>query len=167
MPTTSRSTKSELLELVGAIVLSTQDAEMYLKLILPFTDSIDPSVSGALARHEKLKKRTFGDLVVRFLDSSTSDSLALSKHLEDLVDQRNRIVHHFGATYGAQLRSGETSHVIGSLQTLQANVEGFRAALEQAALRLLETLRDVTLSDTPEYQDYANLCASFRQRIAS
>jgi hypothetical protein len=140
---------------------------MYLKLILPFTDSSDPSIGSALARHEKLNRRTFGDLVGKFVDSSTSDSLALTQHLADLVDQRNRVVHHFGATYGAQLRSGKSRQVIASLQTLQANVDGFRVALEQAALHLLESLRDVTFRGTPEYQDYANLCASFRQRIAS
>ena len=167
MATPSRSTKGELLELVGAIVLSTQDAEMYLKFILPFTDSNDPSISSALARHAKLKKRTFGDLVGKFVGSSTSESLALAQHLANLVDQRNRIVHHFGETYGSQLRSGDSQQVIVSLQTLQANVDGFRVALEQAALNLLETLRDVTFSGTPEYEDYANLCALFRQRVAS
>lgn len=55
--------QSEILELIGAIVLSTQDAEKYLKVVLPFVASKDPSLSAALSRHDKLEKRTFGELL--------------------------------------------------------------------------------------------------------
>ena len=55
--------------MIGAIVLSTQEAERYLKFILPFTETADPSISAVLSRADKLKKRTLGDLIGRFVDS--------------------------------------------------------------------------------------------------
>ena len=157
----------QLLELIGAIVLSTQDAERYLKAILPFTDSQDISIGGVLSRHEKLKKRTFGDLVGKFVDSSTPGSAGFKEHLAHLVDRRNQIVHHFPEAYGEQLRSGHSQQVIDSLRVLLANVDAFRSALERAALQLFEAMRDTTFLGTAEYQEMDDLCALFRQRVAS
>ena len=155
----------QVLELIGAIVLSTQDAETYLKAILPFTDSKDPSITGAMSHHEKIKKRTFGDLIERFVDASRSDSDSFQQHLVRLVDHRNQIVHHFGEIYGEQLRSGNSQQVVDSLRVVLANVDAFRSALEQAALHLFEAVRDITFVGTPEYQKFDDLCALFRRRV--
>ncbi len=159
------SMNSRLLELIGAIVLSTQDAERYLKAILPFTDSQDPSISGAMSRHEKIKKRTLGDLVGKLVDSSTSTSAGLEQHLADLVERRNQIVHHFHETYGEQLRSGHSQQVAVSLEALLSDVDTLRRALEQMALQLFEAVRDITFVGTPEYQKMDELLASIRRRV--
>jgi len=158
--------KNEILELIGAIVLSAQEAEQYLKAILPFMTSQDPSLSGALARHDKLKMRTLGEVVGKFLDSSTSHTPDLASRLHELVTTRNKIVHHFGETYGAQLRSGQLQLVADSLRAQLVGIDAFKQTLEQTALHLFEVIRDTTFDDTPEYQAMADLCASFRRRVA-
>ena len=167
MSSSSQPDNERILRLVGAIVLVSQDAERYLKITLPFTDSNDPSLGASLKRHEKLKKRTLGDLTGKFLDSSTSDSLEFAQHMAYLVATRNQVVHHFNETYGAQLSAGAYQEVFDSLETLLANLKIFRSVVEQLALVVFEGLRDATFRDTPEYEQMAALCASFRARIAS
>ena len=167
MATSQRSDNEKILILVGAIVLVSQDAERYLKLALPFVKSEDPSLGAALKRVEKLKKRTLGELTGKFVEASTSDSLDFAQHMAYLVATRNQVVHHFNETYGAQISSGAHQDVLGSLETLLANLKSYRAVLEQVALTVLEGLRDVTFRNTPEYSQISELCASFRSRVAS
>jgi len=162
----SSQPKNEILELIGAIVLSAQEAEQYLKAILPFMNSQDPSLSGALARYEKLKKRTLGEVVGRFLDSTTSHTSDFASRLDELVITRNQIVHHFGETYGTQLRSGQIQPVADSLRAQLVGIDAFKQALQHAALQLFEAIRDTTFDGTPEYRAMADLCASFRRRFA-
>ena len=156
-----------ILRLIGAIVLVSQDAERYLKITLPFTGSEDPSLAASLKRHERLKKRTLGELAGKFVDSTASDSIDFAKHMAYLVATRNQVVHHFNETYGAQLSAGSYQEVYDSLETLLANIKIFRSVVEQLALVVFEELRDVTFRDTPEYEQIASLCESFRVRIAS
>jgi hypothetical protein len=167
MSNSSQPDNEKILRLVGAIVLVSQDAERYLKITLPFTTSEDPSLDASLKRHEKLKKRTLGELAGKFVDSSTSDSLVFARHMAYLVATRNQVVHHFNETYGAQISAGAYQEVFDSLETLLANLKIFRSVVEQLALVIFEGLRDVTFRDTPEYEQMAALCASFRARIAS
>ena len=167
MLSSAQPDNERILRLVGAIVLVSQDAERYLKITLPFTGSEDPGLTAALRRHEKLKKRTLGELAGKFVDSTTSDSLDFAKHMAYLVATRNQVVHHFNETYGAQLGAGSYQEVYDSLETLLANLKIFRSVVEQLALVVFEGLRDVTFRDTPEYEQMASLCASFRARIAS
>jgi len=159
--------QSEVLELIGAIVLSTQDVEGYMKVLLPFLNSNDPNLRAALSRHEKLKKRTFGELVGNFVESTSSDSRNYAHHLATLVDQRNRIVHHFNETYGQKLRSGAAQDVVAALRTQLTNVNALRDGLAQMALHFLEAMRDTVFQDTPEHQDMVKLCAAFRRQVAS
>jgi len=164
--TSSSQHKKEILELIGSIVLSAQESEQYLKAILPFTNSQDPSLSGALARYEKLKKRTLGEVVRKFLDSSTSYTPDLASRLDELVTMRNQIVHHFNETYGAQLRSGQTQAVADSLRAQLVGIDAFKQGLQHTALQLFEAIRDTTFDGTAEYRAMADLCASFRRRFA-
>jgi hypothetical protein len=164
--TSSQPIKQELQALVGAVVLSTQDAERYLKAILPFVDAQDPSLGAALERHGKLKNSTFGGLVTKFKDASTSDSPGFADHLASLVESRNQIVHHFSETYGERLRAGQVEDVLLSLRTLLANVDVFRDLLEKMTLLLFEAMRDTTFQGTPEFQEMDEACVAFRQTIA-
>ena len=167
MDSKSQHDNERILQLVGAIVLTCQDTERYLKLTLPFLSSDDDSLGAALRRHEKLKRRTLGELVGNLTDSSSSDSLDFAKYLEQLVNTRNQIVHHFNETYEVRIASGGQKEVIASLESQLTNLRGLRATTEQLALFVLEGLRDVTFHNTPEYEQMAALCATFRQRVAS
>ncbi|GAB2506562.1 hypothetical protein [Arenimonas alkanexedens] len=167
MTTSKQSDNEKLLILVGSIVLASQDAERYLKLALPFMTSTNPDLGAALKRAEKIKKKTLGELTGKLVEASTSDSLDFSQQMADLVATRNQVVHHFHETYGAQLSSGAIQEVLDSLTSILSNLKSYRSALEKVALAVVEGLRDVTFRDTPEYSDMADICASFRSRIAS
>jgi len=162
---TSTHINPKVLELVGAIVISTQDAEKYLKIILPFTNSQDPSIRGVIARQEKLQKRTFGDLIGRFKDSSTSISNHLGQGLTELANQRNLIVHYFREAHGKNLHARNSQADIEMLQAQLADINKLRDMLMRLASILLEALRDTTFQGTPEYQKMHDLCAAFRQRL--
>lgn len=161
------SDNERILVLVGAIVLASQDAERYLKMVLPFVKSDDPTLGAALKRAEKLKKRTLGELTGRLVGASTSDSLDFAQDMAYLINARNQVVHHFNETYGAQISSGAHQNVVDSLETLLGNLKSYRAVLEQVVLIVLEALRDVTFRDTPEHNQISELCDSFRSRVAS
>ena len=148
-------------------MLTSQEAEHYLKAVLPFTNSEDPSISAALKRHGKLKRRPLGELAEKLIDAATTSSLDFAEHLAQLVNGRNQVAHHFNETYGAKLAAGQHKAVIESLEVLLLNLKAFRAALEQMMLALFESLRDVVYRDTPQYKQMAELCASFRARVAS
>ncbi len=140
-------------------------------MTLPFISSLQsaqPSSLGtAFDKLKKLEKRTLGELAGKFVDSSTSDTLDFAEHMASLVATRNRVVHHFNETYGVQLSSGAHQEVVASLEALLSDLKGFRTMLEQLALTVLEALRDVTFRNTPEYEQFAAVCASFRRRVAS
>ena len=167
MDAPSRPENDQILALIGAIVLVSQDAERYLKLALPFVGADDPALGAALKRAEKLKRRTLGELTGKLVEASASDSLDFAGHMAHLIDARNRVVHHFNETYGAQIAAGAHQEVVASLQELLTNLRSYRNVSEQLALAVLEGLRDVTYRDTPEQSQLAELCASIRARVAS
>jgi hypothetical protein len=167
MASSSQTDNDRILRLVGAIVLTGQDVERYLKAILPFTNAEDPSLGAALKRQDKLARRPLGELAGKLLEASTSDSVGFAEHLAKLVDSRNQVVHHFNEAYGAKFAAGQTREVTSSLESVLFNLEAFRASLEHVALVLFEALRDVVYQGTPEYRQMAALCASFRARVVS
>lgn len=167
MASSSQTDNDRILQLVGAIVLTGQDVERYLKAILPFTDAKDPSLGAVIRRQDKLTRRPLGELAGKLLEASTSDSVGFAEHLAKLVDARNRVVHHFNEAYGAKFAAGQTREIASSLESVLLNLKAFRASLEQVALALFEALRDVMYRGTPEYQQMAALCASFRARVVS
>lgn len=170
MPTMDRTSNSDnkrLLQLVGEIVLTSQEIEHCLKVTLPFVKSKDASLGAAIIRHEKLKKRSLGELAKILTKSSSSDSLGFEQYLEKLVNSRNQIVHHFHDTYGPKIAAGRHKEVIASLETQLEDLRNCRAEMQKMALFVIEALRDITFHGTPEYDQMAAACESFRQRVAS
>jgi len=168
MASISQTDYERVQRLVGSIGLECQDAARTLKAILPFlNNNDDPSLSAALKKHERLKKKTLGELAGMFVDSTTSESLDFAKHMAYLVATRNQVVHHFNETYGQKLTSGATQEVFDSLETLLANLRILRTTTEQIALAIFEGLRDFTFKDTPQHHQMADLCARLRERFAS
>jgi hypothetical protein len=168
MSTASQPDMEKTLRLVGAIVLVSQDAERHLKIILPFIGTPEnPSLSAAIQQREKLKNRPLGPLAKKFVDSTSTDSLDFATHMNYLVDTRNLVVHHFFETYGTRLSAGNHQEVFDSLDTLLGDLKNLLSMLEQVALVVFEGLRDVTFRDSPQYEQMAELCASFRKRVTS
>ena len=167
MSTLSQTDALTIQQLVGSIVLISQDAERCLKLTLPFLGASATPHENITKQLDALQKRTLGELTGKLVDSVTSDSLDFAQHMAYLVSTRNKVVHHFNETYGAQLGSGAHSEVIASLATYRRNLKGFRSVLQQISLLVFEGLRDVTFQGTPEYEQFAQLCATFRQHIES
>ncbi|CAG4970763.1 hypothetical protein [Novilysobacter luteus] len=167
MATISQSDNENLQRLVGAIVLASQDVEGYLKVIVPFMATEEATLQSVIQTHGKLQRRMLGQLVGHFVDSTTSDTLGFAQHMAQLVNDRNRIVHHFNDTYGAQLASGDIASVISSLQAVLGNITNFRSVTVQLALVIFEGLRDTTFYGTPEYEQFSELCAKFRKQVAS
>lgn len=166
MDNASTSDNEKILQLIGAIILTSQDIERYLKVTLPFVKNKDASLGAALRRHEKLKRRPLGELIGDLTKSSSSDSSDFVHYLDQLVDSRNRLVHHFYDTYGLRIATGRHKEVIACLETQLEDLRNFRAGMQQMALFVLEALRDITFHNTPEYDQMAAVCESFRQRIA-
>lgn len=163
----SRQAQSEkILRLIGAIVLMSQEAERCLKVALPFLASDDPSLGAALRRAEKLKKRPLGDLTGHFVAASISDSPDFGDQMAEIVAARNRVVHHFDETYGGLLAQDHHADVIVSLEQVLCNLKAYRSVAEELALHVLEGLRDITFSGTPDHAEIEALCASFKARIA-
>ena len=159
------SPRNEILQLIGVIVLSTQASERYLKLVLPFTDAEDPSLSAALARANKVQRTTFGNLSKGLVNAATWKSATFKSDLANLVKDRNRVVHHFGETFGKQLNAGDAVSVIDSLRIIRANARSFEQAMTQLALCVLEGLRDTTFSGTPEFHDLDAVCEELRRSL--
>jgi hypothetical protein len=134
MPSSSQSDVQKILQLVGAIVLVSQDAERYLKMTLPFIGSKEAGLDAAFKRLEKLKKRTLGELAEKLVDSATSDSTDFAEYMAYLVASRNQVVHHFNETFSAQLSSGAHQDIVSDLEGLHTNLKEFRSTLEQMAL---------------------------------
>lgn len=152
---------------IGAIVLTAQEVERYLKAILPFTDSTDSSIGAALRRHRKLQSSTLGLLMKQLTKASASSRDDFRRQAGELVKRRNDVVHRFAETYGPLLKAGHHQEVVASLRVLEADLVAMRDALAQAVACLLEALRDTTFLGTPEYGEMAEVCASFRREARS
>jgi hypothetical protein len=151
--------------LVGQIILETQEAERLFKVILPFIGrQDDPSLGGALQRARRLTRTSFGELAKKFAAAGESND-DFATHLQTLVDERNRVVHHFAETYGPLIAAGRNAEVSTRLRTLLANVRALHQSLAGVALVLLETMLEGPFSGTDEYRELSGLCADLRARV--
>ncbi len=167
MSTLSQLDIDKIFRLVGTIVLESQRVERNLKLILPFVDSGAIGLGESLQKLRKQEKHSLGKLVGNFVDSSTSDSLDFAQYMARLVSTRNQVVHHFHENFGAQLESGAQQEVLTALEQALLDLKNFGNLIEKIVLSVLEALRDTTYAETPEYEQFAAVCASFCRRIAT
>ena len=130
------------IELIGAIVLVTQDIEHHLKFLIPYMGTDEREVERKLASRSKLSKQTFGQLVGAFVQNSSFGSDRDLEHFEHLINFRNEIVHHFSKTYGPQIESGKIDDVINTLRTHLININQFRDALIQISELIVESISD-------------------------
>lgn len=156
----------ELREVIGAIVLTVQDTERYLKFVTPFMGNDDSSMADIISRMEKSKKQTFGNLVGAFLENSSSENKDFQEHFENLVSKRNGLVHHFSELYGADIEAGELDRVVEELGTDLVNLQVFRKTTVQLASEVLRLLSDVTFRGTPELEQLEILRKELELRVA-
>lgn len=142
MDTINEKQATELRGLIGSIVLITQDIERYLKVVTPFMGDDESEVDKNLARLDKIKKQTFGQLLGAFLNKVKFEPNDAKKRMNDMIAMRNNLVHHFSETYGPQIKAGETDKVITTLRTHRRNAIYLRDALEQLTRQLIELLRE-------------------------
>lgn len=126
---------------VGLIVLASQDLERYLKLMAAVSDS--PLGGSITDRHQKLFRRPLGAVLGLFLRNLTvteGSPEAVNAYFHSLLDRRNKVVHHFLETYGAELSAGKHAAILQSLgqllKELRCVTKEFRGA-SQAVLQLL------------------------------
>lgn len=154
-------------ELIGAIVLTTQEIEHHLKFITPYMGTDEIEVDRKLANRDKLKKQTFGKLVGEFLKNSKFNSVKDREHFEHLIKFRNELIHHFPEIYGSQIKSGRIDSVISALQTHLSNINYFRDSLAQLAVQLLDLICESSLDRSSESEQLRELVEVLRSRVAS
>ena len=126
---------------IGLIVLASQELEKNLKLVVAASGDEASSLTDRL---RKLERRALGEVVARFLGNVTvtEGSLAdLETYFSRLLDRRNKVVHHFFETYGADLEAGRHKEVLASLGALCGelrNIERTFRTVNEAWLEILQ-----------------------------
>lgn len=156
-----KNQNTELRELIGSIVLSTQQVEQLLKFSIPFIGTDDRSWDEVLKQFNSSKKHTFGQLVGHYSKLARfDDSGDYEKHLESLVQKRNGIVHHFSELYSPTIEAGNVESVIDELKQHLRNLTYFMDAQFQLVSQLLRLLCDVNFENSPDLRRlYEQLCA--------
>ncbi|WP_156914441.1 hypothetical protein [Cupriavidus sp. amp6] len=96
---------NSVLHRLGRNIMLFQQIESGLKFMLPFMHP-QGSASGGDAFtsfRDKAKGQTLGKLVEGFLESTKTDSDALAQYLGRMVEERNKLVHHFHEMPGVSL----------------------------------------------------------------
>ncbi len=156
-----------LKELIGEIVLTTQEVECHLKFLNPYMGKDEQEVTLKLVKNKNYKQQTFGQLVGAFLQNSKFDSASSKEHLKHLIQVRNQLIHHFSEIYGPQIESGNIGNVISDLETHLTNINYFRSALTQVALLLAESLCDSRMDSSPELDQLRKMIEELRLRVTS
>ncbi|PCI54479.1 MAG: hypothetical protein COB36_09940 [Alphaproteobacteria bacterium] len=154
-------------ELVGAIVLTTQDVEQKLKFVTPFISSGNTTMDDMLAHMDKIQKQTFGYLVGRFLENSKSETDDFEEHCKNLIGIRNGVVHHFSEIYGAEIKAGKSESVIVTLQRHLTNITYFRDSLAQLAAEILDSLCNITFRNSPDLKHFEELRKELELSVAA
>src|SRR5687768_2043183 len=107
----------EWLPLVGAIVLATQEAERMVKVVVSICGSTTGETEDVMRRWEKLGEQSFGQAIGAFKKSGRLDG-QFERQLNQLVKDRNAVVHDFARTYGDRIGAGQEAEVIAELRLL-------------------------------------------------
>jgi len=102
----------QVLKQIGINILVLQQVEKGLKLIIPYISHPNAGtndIDDIRKQKESVKKQTLGSLVNIFLKSADYDSDYFAELLIKIVDERNKLVHHFGEQQGLNILSNEES----------------------------------------------------------
>ena len=103
-----RDLVDEVLKKIGRNILLFQQIEKGLKLFLPFIvhpNSIAKNIDDFRKTRESVKSQTLGSLINTFVKSVDYDIDYFAENLKRIVDERNKLVHHFGELEGLNILS--------------------------------------------------------------
>lgn len=136
---------------IGLIVLASQDLERHLKTVV--AASGDASRGSIIQRHDKLERRSLGEVVAGFLRQATITGEGgkdeLQAYLSRLLDRRNKVVHHFFDTYGQALEEGRETEVFADLAALHGELVQLRDAFMAVNQAWLDVLLQEEDKQTP------------------
>ncbi|PTR32871.1 hypothetical protein C8J98_10480 [Luteibacter sp. OK325] len=152
---------------VGAIVLCSQEIERLFKFVAPFMREHDGALGTILKEHQALAKKTLGVVAGQFVEAMSGETELFKQYIQELVTERNKIVHHFGENYGALLAAEKHAEVMAGLRKQHERSLSLLRLLQELALAIAVALRDTIYWNTAEEADFAAVCESFRDSLAS
>ena len=148
---------------VGRNVISLQLLEQGLKHLLPLVDleGAPHALSNLRARADKISLKTLGALGGRFLEN-TATSSDLDAELDQLIKERNQLVHHFHSCGLYDLSSIEgCDAAVGRLGAQHQKVRRLARVVDLLLHAAFETACETSFAGTPEYADFRSLCDGF------
>ena len=162
-----RDPMQKIVYAVGLFVLCSQEIERQFKFILPFTNNDDPSWEGILARHNKLSKRTLGEVAGQFVETATGTVEILKQQIQCAVDNRNRIVHHFNDTYGPLLSQNKHDEILAMLKQQHEEAIILLNMLRAITLAIVQSLRDTVYRDCVHRDEIAAICSQLEGSLGA
>jgi hypothetical protein len=133
---------------IGLVVLASQELETHLKLVVALSSGVPDG--DVISLHGKLQRRSLGEVVKRLLANAEvvqGSPEDLQRYFEQLLDRRNRIVHHFFQTYRTELAAGNESAVLGDLAALHGELREVTRAFESINRTYVDALASETAAD--------------------
>ena len=159
--------QKEVMANVGRNIVMFQVMEAVLKTLTPFMAAPGMiELNGIIERQEKSSKQMLGLVVKDFLKKFRLDQSELRAQFEELLEGRNRLVHHFSQQYGSELQtSAGCENIIRELKKQYQVVHAFASMLEGLRAALLDGLCETTFRGTPEYEEMRAMCTELKARL--
>jgi len=126
---------------IGLIVLESQELERHLKLVVAM--SAHSVTESLLERHERLRRRSLGEVVQRLMKNATVTSGNLEDieaYFHQLLDRRNKVVHHFFEAYADELKAERYSEILASLAALRDELRQVSRSFRSTNQYILDNL---------------------------
>jgi hypothetical protein len=149
-------------------VIRVQVLESALKALLPFIDlkGAPHCLSGLETRVGHVSKQTLGKLIGTLQERVQADSPEFAAMLEQIVIDRNALVHQFAATFGTLPNTEEGHDEL--LKLLDAQLEQVKALEDTVHGLLVDVLRTLRASReeaSPASKEFAAICAEFEAAL--
>lgn len=155
-------------ERVGRIVLRAQRLERALKSLIPIIDRGETQrpLHGFKRRRDQVQRQTLGQLLESFGTHVRSDNPGFGEMLNQVVKDRNDLVHHFATQYRSQ--SGTQLDDEDLLRKLDAQLDTI-TMLENLVRGFLTdvvgAVRDAFEPDSERYRQFDSICRDFEVPI--
>ncbi len=144
---------NEVSKKIGVNILLFQQIERILKFLLPFMYAPNSDEKKDVRKYrEKVKSQTLGNLINSFIESVDYDPDYFSEYLKKIVEERNKLVHHFGGSKGLNILNTEEGcrACIADLEAQRKEAFSFYRDLQLYTLSLLWFLREDYGESNPE-----------------
>lgn len=149
---------AKLMEGIGRCLCIYQRIETYLKLLLPHIVPVVPQVTEQPVLHWRSlldSKATLGALVQQFRDRMNSGNPeGFAKYLEELVNQRNDLIHHFFVQPVGQVKTdADLEKAIDHIRGLMKFATPFERALREITSQFAVAIEQSILDEQPLSQN--------------